>query len=85
MYLPDSGGADGAAGTSDGKAKKRQRQESDDEESRCTLSDTDMTTGKPSCYLCTSGGTWPTCRQMHRPVCIIFTSCLLPAIEMLTA
>ncbi|DBA97542.1 TPA: hypothetical protein ACH3X1_015236 [Trebouxia sp. C0004] len=32
-------------GTSDGKAKKRQRQDSDDEESRCTLSDTEMTNG----------------------------------------
>ncbi|KAA6420106.1 MAG: hypothetical protein FRX49_09955 [Trebouxia sp. A1-2] len=32
-------------GTSEGKAKKRQRQESDDEESRCTVSDTEMTNG----------------------------------------
>ncbi len=44
--LSPIGKGSGAQGLLDAKAKKRQRQESDEEESRCTVSDNEMTTGR---------------------------------------
>lgn len=49
-----AGKAGGTASTQDAKAKKRQRQESDDEESGCTLSDHERTTGMFTSIACLS-------------------------------
>lgn len=71
-----AGKAGGTASTQDAKAKKRQRQESDDEESGCTLSDHERTTG-----MCTSIACYHILMQPHgiknATSCIIFIAQVL--------